>query len=227
MVTSLCWFAANATGNLVANGNFEGGATTITTYVPTGEQLPMFWNLSPPNTASLSDVNVVAASTFPGYADPDDGNYYVAFQSTATSGQDCLFQNLQTTSGDTYQISFYAALTAAAVPNTFLSIEWDGGSGYQYIDIFTSSSGPATSGFTRYTFDFQTSLASTTFWFHGTDSSGAILVDDLDVELQEDTPEPASLLLVSLGFVIIGLPRLVKRYAVSPVTDRSRLRLRR
>ena len=227
MATSLCWFGANAKGNLVANGNFEGGTYT---YLGNGstEILPNFWNLSPPSTFTLSDTNVVAASAFPGYSDPDGGNYYVAFNSTSnplTTGQDCLNQALQTTPGDTYTISFYAALTEAAVPNTFLSIEWDGGSGYQYIDIFTSSSGPGTSGFIHYTFDFQTSLASTTFWFHATDSpasGGAILVDDLDVELQEDTPEPASLLLMSLGLVIIGLHYMAKRGA-GPTGHRHRL----
>jgi hypothetical protein len=213
MVTSLCWFAANAKGNLVANGNFEGGTYTTSVNGPT-ETLPNFWNLAPTFTASLSDVNVVAASTFPGYADPGGGSYYVAFQSTSalSDGQDCLYQYIPTTVGATYTISFYAAMTANAVSNTFFSMEWDAsGTNDTNGFIFNSSSGPATNGFTKYTFIETASLSNTLFYFHGTDASGAILVDDLVITQNEDTPEPASLLLMSLGLATVALSHLTKR----------------
>ena len=209
MVMSLCWFAANAEGNLVANGNFEGGTYATSVNGP-AEALPNFWNLSPPDTASLTDVNVVAASSFSGYPDPDGGSYYVAFQSTSTlsDGQDCLYQYIPTTAGATYTISFYAAMTANAVSNTYLSMEWDASGTYDTIIIFNPSSGPATNGFTQYTFTETASLSNTLFYFHGTDASGAILVDDLVITQNEDTPEPASLLLMSLGLSIVGLRHL-------------------
>jgi hypothetical protein len=201
MVSSMCWFAANANANLVANGNFAGGTYLNSSFGPT-DVLPEFWSLSPPNPGSTTDINVIGALA--GYADPAGGTQYVAFQSAATSGQDCLNQFIPTVAGDVYTISFYAAMTASAVANTYLTAEWDSGGAHE-VDmgglLFSSTSGAATNGFLHFQFTETASMNNTLFYFHGDDANGAVLVADLVVT--QDSPEPASVLLV--GVALAGL----------------------
>jgi hypothetical protein len=211
MVSSLCWFAANATANLVANGNFAGGTYTDSfgSLGPT-DLLPDSWSLSPPSPATATDVNVIGE--LPGYTDPSGGTQYVAFQSAATSGQDCLNQFIPTVAGEVYTISFWAAMTASAVANTFLTAEWDSG-GANEVDmgglLFSSTSGAATNGFLHFQFTETASQNSTLFYFHGDDASGAILVADMVVT--QDSPEPASALIVALGVAALAVRRYTTR----------------
>lgn len=215
MVSALCWFGAIALGNIVANGDFEGG-TFPATFGTTIDILPNFWSLLPPDTPAQTDTNVVAASAFSQYVNPDPGSFYVAFesQSVTTEGQDCLTQEFPTIAGASYTISFWVAMTANAVANTFLTAQWDA-NGSNNIDmggmLLSSSSGAASTAFTEYTFTEVASESSTTFFFHATDASGAILIDDLVITEQQDAPEPASLLLMSFGILIAGMPWLIKR----------------
>lgn len=212
LIASWCWFESEAKGNLTSNGNFSSGTFTESFGTAT-DILPVDWALDPPSTASTSNINVIASMSGI-YADPLGSSDYVAFDSAATSGQDCLWQSIPTVAGQTYIVSFYAAMTGSSVANTFLTAEWDQGGAHDTDMggmLFSSTSGAATDGFIHFQFTEIASSNSTVFFFHSTDANGPILVADLSVTQQSSSPEPGSLLLISAGLLILGAVRRCRR----------------
>jgi autotransporter-associated beta strand protein len=175
--------------NLVVNGSFEGS-----TYVDqnTGDLMPSGWTVGPPSPATLSKLNVSSATNAATDLGPQDGAYYMRFQSTANNGtRDCLLQDLHTTAGQIYNVSFWVADTSTSVGNTVgLNPVWDentanqstmGASQFYYAPTNTSP--------VPYQFFSFTEVASTNLTridFHGIDANGSILVDNVVV-----SPVPA------------------------------------
>jgi hypothetical protein len=188
-VLSLCWFSTGAWGaNLVVNGGFNG--TTYTdTFGSVTDVLPSGWSLYPPDPATTSNINVVPATAFPGFPDPGGSGFYVAFMSQAQNGsEDCLYQYFNTVPGQTYTLSFQAAITSAS-PYLVLIPDWDASgtdratiavNGFNVNEAAISSQGPLT--FQTFTFSGLTaSLATTQLFFHGVDSQGAVLLGSVSV----------------------------------------------
>jgi hypothetical protein len=141
------------------------------------------------------------------FPDPGGGGFYVSFQSPAAGaqGQDCLFQYIPTVPGQRYMITFYIAITAAAGPNTEMDPEWDAGGAnntrmrdpYYY---FPTNTGPQP--FRQFTFTETASLSNTLVFFHATNATGSILLDNVVATAISATPEPGSLLLMSAGLLL-------------------------
>jgi hypothetical protein len=207
-VLSFGWFSTGAWGaNLVSNGGFDG--TTYTeSFGPVTDVLPSDWNLLPSYPSNTSNINVVPATAYPGFPDPDGGGFYVAFMSQAQNGsEDCLYQDFNTVPGQKYTLSFKAAITSAS-PYLVLIPDWDelgtdrvkiAVNGFNVNEAATSSSAPL--AFQSFTFSGLTaSLSTTRLFFHGVDSQGAVLLDSVSV-----TPDtsPSILWRNSSGDVIL------------------------
>ena len=99
--------------NIVVNGDFEG-----TTYTgPNNDIVPTGWLLGPPSYSTQSRLNVESTVDPSNDLAPESGSNYVAFQSIATSGKDCLYQDLTTVAGMSYDVSFWVAITTTSVGN--------------------------------------------------------------------------------------------------------------
>jgi autotransporter-associated beta strand protein len=180
--------SASAT-NLVANGSFEGS-----TYVDptTGDLLPSGWTLGPPSPATLSKVNVSSTTDAATDLGPEDGANYMRFQSTANNGtRDCLLQDLVTTAGRSYNVSFWVADTSTSVGNNAsLNPVWDENTANQStMGMNQFYYAPTNTGPVPYQFFSFTEVASTNLTrldFHGIDANGSILLDNVVV-----SPVPA------------------------------------
>ncbi len=178
-------------GNLLVNGSFEG-----TTYSgPNGDMVPTGWTLLPTNHVSLSDFNIestVNALTFQG---AEEGTHYAAFRSKETdSSQDCLVQYFDTIPGQQYTVSFWVAITAASVSNTRLLPQWDWkGAGQKDMknDFYFAPTNTGPVSYRQFTFTETASSSRTGLMFHGTDSNGAILLDNVVVTPSTSTGAPA------------------------------------
>jgi hypothetical protein len=198
-------------GNIVVNGDFEGG-----TYVDgtTGNILPTGWWLGPPAPSNLSNLNVMSNLTPFG---AESGTHFMGYASTANNGTyDCLYQDLTTVAGDTYSISFWVAITAPAASNTNLFGVWDENhTNVQLTDPYYSfPSNAAAEGYKQFTFTETASSNATRIDFHGTDSSGVIQLDNVVItDTTSAAPEPLSMGLtgLGLGLVLVGLVRKRKR----------------
>jgi hypothetical protein len=219
-VLFLCWCSAAAwassSGNLVVNGGFNG-TTFKANYGTVTDVLPSSWSLFAPTPTSLTNINVVSAANYPGFAAPNGSGFYMAYMSAAQNGtQDCLYQYITTVAGQTYTLTFQAAITSAS-PFLQLLPDWDAAgsnrvklsvSGFNANGAATSSAGPMAFQTFTYT-NLTASSSSTMLVFHGVDSQGAILLDNVTVTPQSagaatssaDVPLP----LWSLGALAAGL----------------------
>ena len=188
-VLSLGWLSTGAwAANDVINGGFDG-STFLDTFGTVTDVMPSGWNLYPSYPSNTSNINVVPATAYPGFPDPDGGGFYVAFMSHAeNASEDCLYQDFNTVPGQTYTLSFKAAITSAS-PYLVLIPDWDAlGTDREMLPVngfnvnggHTSSQAP--SAFQSFTFSgLRASLATTRLFFHGVDSQGAVLLDSVSV----------------------------------------------
>jgi len=203
--------------NLIVNGGFDG-TTYNEVFGGVTDVLPTGWMLMPPEVESQTDANVVASSVFPAFPDPDNGGFYFAFEAPAPGGgQDCLFQDVSTVPGQSYILTFWAAITSASNSGLELYPEWDAtGSNDMNLPIngFNTNNGESPAfpnssiHFEQFSFTETASLSTTRIFFHGEDTTGAILLDD--VSLDSAAPEPGSFGLIAVGICLVGLG-LVKR----------------
>jgi len=203
---SLILFAGCASAaNIVYNGDFEGG-----TYVgPNGDIVPNGWTDGPPYPASLSNLNV--ENTVNSDQGPESGTNYVAYMSTAPSGKDCLYQDLTTVAGQQYDLSFWVAFTASNTgvgPNVGMDVVWDEqGSNYTLLDnseySAPSNTGPV--GYEEFTYVATASSTDTRIDFHGVETNGAILLDNVSVSPVSSAPEPVSLVLTGAALLLVGV----------------------
>lgn len=207
--------------NLIQNPTFTLG-TVATSFCTNStcvtDNIPADWTNLGPNPDDASNVNVVTAGSEPITAPAGYAGEYVAFSSTATSGQDCLFQDVPTTPGAFYTWAFQLAIVGSS-SNLIMIPEWDangsndavyeglGNGAYStplpFAGLPVSSSGNVP--FQQFSFQVQATLSTTRVFFHGVDNGGAVLVADVSLTQQSATPEPASLWLLAAGFIMILL----------------------
>lgn len=184
----LCWWANTASAsNLFVNGDFEGGTYTQV-FGSSTDHLPNGWTDSPPTNSSK--LNVFANGSGPGSA--ESGTHYITFQSAVTDGtQDCLHQFISTAANQKYTVSFWVAMTASSGSQYGLGPEWDSGgtndttmgTGAFY---FHPTNSPSVA-YTFFSFTETASSSSTSFYFHGADATGAVLLDNVSVSTADKT----------------------------------------
>jgi len=172
---------SSASGNILVNGSFEG-----TTYTgPNGDIVATGWTLLPTDDVSLSDFNIESAVNPLTFQGAEDGTHYAAFRSRETNGsQDCFVQYFNTIAGQQYTVSFWVAITAASVSNTQLLPQWDWqGAGQKDMknDFYFAPTNTGPVNYREFTFTETASSNRTGLMFHGTDSNGAILLDNVVV----------------------------------------------
>lgn len=213
LIAVACLTPAASAASIVANGSFENGFYTAGN--PNNEKVPNSWILGPPSFFIQSNLNVQSTVDNSIFEGPEDALNYVAFMSSATSGRDCLYQDLTTVAGQTYDISFWVAITAAAGNNIGLDVQWDeNGLGQIALDD-PAYSAPTNTGpvdYRQFTFSELATSSTTRIDFHAIDSSGAILLDNVVVTAQSSAPEPVAFIIAGSGLTLIGLLR--KRRAV-------------
>jgi PEP-CTERM motif len=208
-------YGHSASARQIINGNFEGG-TYSQTFGSSTDILPNGWTNSPPT--NMSNLNVFANGSGPGSA--QSGTHYVAFQSAVTDGtQDCLNQVFSTIPNQKYAISFWVAMTPSAGSQFGLSPEWDSG-GANDTTMGTSAFyyHPVNSGAVPYTFFSFTETASsssTSVYFHGADSTGAVLLDNVSFA---PVPEPSSFVLLGLAVAVGYCGRRFRRQKKADVS---------
>jgi len=143
------------------------------------------WTLLPTNDVSLSDFNIESTVNPLTFQGAEDGTHYAAFRSRETDlSQDCLVQYFNTIPGQQYTVSFWVAITAASVSNTRLLPQWDWqGAGQKDMknDFYFAPTNTGPVNYRKFTFTETASSNSTGLMFHGTDSNGAILLDNVVV----------------------------------------------
>ena len=216
--------------NLIVNGDFDPNFGSGATIQNGTDLIPFGWIDSAPDPSSLTNLNVVTASSFPSVSDASGTAYYMAFESPADNfTQDCLYQIISTTFGQEYTVTFWAAITAAS-PTLQLTPDWDPfeTSGDDQIDAITgfnngmdpvSSAGPVAfqeHSFTVYADDCQNfpnpqdgcydgeTGGQTYLYFHGVDSDGAVLLADVSVTTTSSAPEPKTFWLICGGLALLA-----------------------
>jgi hypothetical protein len=181
-ISSIC---GNIAGNLVANCGFETGDLSGWTFV--------------------GNANISGVSTSRESYSPNSG--VNAFFFGAVGSDETLSQNIATTAGDTYTISYYLAGNGTS-PSDF-SVQWGGST------IPGSVLNPIPNqGYTLYTFDEAATGPGTSlqFSFRNDPSWGAL--DDVSVvQVGTVAPEPGYLVLVSAG--VAGLVWFKRRRPVA------------
>jgi Protein of unknown function (DUF642) len=135
--------------NIVQNGGFESGSFSG-------------WTGNP-------QYSLVAGFTA-GFDAPHSGTHYAMLGSYGTLGY--LSQNLATTSGSQYDISFYLA-SDGAMPNQF-TVSAGG-------DLLANLVNLPKSNYTEYNYTFDATSSSTTLTFGERDDFGYLLLDDVSV----------------------------------------------
>jgi hypothetical protein len=190
---TLALAASTASAQLV-NGNFEAGSYAYGSGTPS--TVPNGWILSPPGNPLLSNMTVASGIGPLPNQGPQSGSFYMAFQSPATSGYDCLLQDLNTTAGQQYLVSFYVAIAPGTAGGTppLLHPVWDENTANSTIMGPTASYYAPTSTFSSpyqfYSFPMVASTNLTRLDFHGIDATGAIFLDNVTVT---PVPEPSGL----------------------------------
>jgi hypothetical protein len=194
--------AGTATANLLTNGDFENGSTAFGEGTPS--TVPNSWFLGPPGGPGPSNMTVDSGSGSLANQGPESGSSYMAFQSPATSGRDCLWQDFTTVPGQQYTVSFWVAIapgtSGGAAPG--LDPVWDenraNATNMGTTSSFFAPSSTFAMSYQLFTFAETASATTTRIDFHGIDATGAIFLDNVSVT---PAPEPATIGLLLAGIV--------------------------
>lgn len=182
---------ATVAGNLVTNCGFETG--DFTGWTLAGNQVP----------GQLNNLyGVEGVDPFDGIS-PNSGNFQ-AFFGTLDSNATTLSQDIVTTAGDFYTITFYVAqdTTPSSQYGNELMASFGGASLANLSDV-------AVEGYTEYTYGITAASGASTLDLTFGNGLGEFLLDDVSVV---QTPEPSAWILMLTGLIgLIGLGLRGKR----------------
>jgi len=193
--------AANA-GNIVTDGDFEGGSAGFSSS----------WTLVAGFPNNIGVTQGFLPNTF-----PQAGSWF-AFFADGIPIEDHFYQTLATNIGDSYTLTFWVGIQTDNVSDGStkgtqiyapqLSIGWTGGGE----NTLTFPASSATAPYAEYTFSYVATSANTTLDFAGADSYNTIIaLDTVSVVDNGQVPEPTALGLGAAGLLAIGLLRRWKR----------------
>jgi len=168
--------------NLVVNGGFETGS--FSGWTVTGNTTPCLF------VGTTNDPRCIPTTGI----GPHSGNY--AAELGNAGGDAFLSQNLATTAGTTYELTFWLAVQNYGTPLNDFSVTWNGKQIFSETNITSQ-------GYTEYEF---TGLAATgnstalTFGFR--DDPSYLVLDDVSVVDPPSTPEPGTLGLFGAPLVL-------------------------
>jgi hypothetical protein len=170
----------SAYADLVTNGGFETGDFTG-------------WTTTPATSDSVFGINS---------SNPHTGSYDAYF---AASGPyaDSISQNISTTPGQLYRISFWLANLSLDPSNSF-QVQWGGTTINELIDQ---------QGFryTYYTFNENATASTESLAFLAWNNTGIYYLDDVSVTSTSSVPIPAAVWLLGSGLIgIAGVRRKFK-----------------
>jgi hypothetical protein len=169
--------------NIVTNGGFETGNFSAWTF------------------SGSTDYNFVTPAGPPA---PHSGTYHAVFGEIGSLA--FIDQDLPTTPGGTYDLTFWLLNNNSGVPNRY-QVSWDG-------SVVLDVTDAAAFGYTLFTLSGLTaSTASTELKFGFRHDPSIFALDDISVEAAAAVPEPSSLALLVLG--AIGLKVAYRRRARS------------
>lgn len=173
---------AGTQSNLVTNGGFETGDFTG-------------WSLS----GDTGFVGVCSASTCPGGFAPFDGTYAGYFGPVGDTAT--ISQNIATTPGDEYALSFYLANPQGGTPNYF-KVSF-GSASFSFTNFGSSFS------WQQFTLTTMATSSDTLLSFTFQNDPGYFFLDDVQVSQVGGTiPEPGTLALFGSGVLaIVGIGR--------------------
>lgn len=151
--------------NLVVNGNFDSPIDIAYGWDATG------------NGAAFTTGSV------DGYT-AHSGTHYVMFGSDVPVNGG-IYQDVTTTPGDTYQLSYFMA-SDGDLPNEFKVSE--------NTTVLSDLTDIPKQNWTQYTFDFQASTTSTELLFGGSDNTGWLALDDITLYDVTAAPLPSTAL---------------------------------
>jgi protein with PEP-CTERM/exosortase system signal/uncharacterized protein DUF642 len=168
----------SARANLITNGGFETGDFSGWTVLGT-------------------DNDVVGAQPF---TSPHSGN----FQALFASGDNSISQNVTTTPGSSYVITFWLAADVSHGGSPSVSVNWGGSTIFS--DSFTSSF-----GYTEYTFPVNALSPATQLQFQFSSIFGNhFYLDDISVTGTAGVPDGGSSVSL-LGFALLGVAVLRRK----------------
>lgn len=191
-------------GNLVSNGGFETG--DFSGWSASGN--PSGCTNFPTGVLSLNQVVPACGgfSTFTNTTAPHSGTFAAFFGSPFAISPGIISQNLATTPGGTYDLSFWLLNDTGSTNNFIVTFGTN-----TVLDLTNSDA----FGWTLYTFDgLSAPTGSTLLTFDGYNPPSAWGLDDVSVTSPEVTaPEPSALMLLISGVIGLAALSLKKRVA--------------
>jgi hypothetical protein len=129
------------------------------------------------------------------------GSYAAFFGGVTVGSYDQIYQNLATTAGSSYQLSFWLE-NQGGPPNSFKAL-WEGTTVYSIMDSNAS-------GYTNIVLTLTASTSGSQLLFESYNQLTQFALDDVSVTLLS-VPEPGSLVLAAVGFAGLGLAVVRRR----------------